>query len=88
MDCSPPGSSVRQAPQSMGFFRQEYWSGLPFPSAGDLEAFGGPDHWDPLEKDSGFCAELAQSLLIPFDLVSALLNISRFLWDSLGIQLK
>ena len=26
MDCSPPGSS------SMGFSRQEYWSGLPFPS--------------------------------------------------------
>ena len=22
--------------QSMGFSRQEYWSGLPFPSAGDL----------------------------------------------------
>ena len=21
---------------SMGFFRQEYWSGLPFPSTGDL----------------------------------------------------
>ena len=26
MDCSP------QAPLSMGFSRQEYWSGLPFPS--------------------------------------------------------
>ena len=25
-----------QAPQSMEFFRQEYWSGLPFPSPGDL----------------------------------------------------
>ena len=25
-----------QAPLSMGFPRQEYWSGLPFPSAGDL----------------------------------------------------
>ena len=30
MDCSPPGSS------SMGFSRQEYWSGLPFPPRGDL----------------------------------------------------
>ena len=29
MDCSPPGSSV-------GFSRQEFWSGLPFPSPGDL----------------------------------------------------
>ena len=25
-----------QAPTSMGFFRQEHWSGLPFPSPGDL----------------------------------------------------
>ena len=30
MDCT------RQAPLSMGFLRQEYWSGLPFPSPGDL----------------------------------------------------
>ena len=29
-------SVAHQAPQSMGFSRQEYWSGLPFPSAGDL----------------------------------------------------
>ena len=25
-----------QAPLSVGFFRQEYWSGLSFPSPGDL----------------------------------------------------
>ena len=25
-----------QSPLSMGFSRQEYWSGLPFPSSGDL----------------------------------------------------
>ena len=25
-----------QAPPSLGFSRQEYWSGLPFPSPGDL----------------------------------------------------
>ena len=27
---------ARQAPLTMGFTRQEYWSGLPFPSPGDL----------------------------------------------------
>ena len=27
---------AQQAPLSMGFSRQEYWSGLPFPSPGDL----------------------------------------------------
>ena len=29
-------TTARQAPLSMGFSRQEYWSGLPFPSPGDL----------------------------------------------------
>ena len=31
-----PGTVAYQAPLSMGFSRQEYWSGLPFPSLGDL----------------------------------------------------
>ena len=31
-----PWSVARQAPLSMGVFRQEYWCGLPFLSAGDL----------------------------------------------------
>ena len=31
-----PWTVPYQAPPSMGFSRQEYWSGLPFPSLGDL----------------------------------------------------
>ena len=31
-----------QAPPSMGFSRQECWSGLPFPSPGDLPNPGSP----------------------------------------------
>ena len=31
-----PWTVTHQAPLSMGFSRQEYWSGLPFPSPGDL----------------------------------------------------
>ena len=31
---------VLQASLSMGFFRQEYWSGFPFPSPGDLPDSG------------------------------------------------
>ena len=31
-----PWTAAYQAPLSMGFSRQEYWSGLPFPSPGDL----------------------------------------------------
>ena len=31
-----PWIVARQAPLSMGFLRQEYWSGVPFPPPGDL----------------------------------------------------
>ena len=31
-----PRTVACQAPPSMGFSRQKYWSGLPFPSPGDL----------------------------------------------------
>ena len=31
-----PVDAAHQSPLSMGFPRQEYWSGLPFPSPGDL----------------------------------------------------
>ena len=31
-----PWTVARQAPLSMEFCRQEYWSGLPFPPPGDL----------------------------------------------------
>ena len=33
---SYPWTVAHQAPLSMGFSRQEYWSGLPFPPPGDL----------------------------------------------------
>ena len=32
----PHRTIAHQAPQSMDFYRQEYWSGLPFPSPGNL----------------------------------------------------
>jgi len=35
-DSAIPWTVAYQAPPSMGFSRQEYWSGLPFPSPGDL----------------------------------------------------
>ena len=31
-----PMTIACQTPPSIGFFRQKYWSGLPFPSPGDL----------------------------------------------------
>jgi len=35
-DSATPWTAVHQAPVSMRFSRQGYWSGLPFPSPGDL----------------------------------------------------
>ena len=35
-----PWTVAYQAFPSMGFSRQEYWSGLPFPSPGDLPSSG------------------------------------------------
>ena len=46
MDYSPP------APLSMGFSRQEYWSGLPFPSPGDLPDPGIEPRSPALQADS------------------------------------
>ena len=47
MDCSPPWNC--SPPLSMEFFRQEYWSVLPFPAPGDLPDPGiKPVSLDPL----------------------------------------
>ena len=35
-DSATPWTVARQALLSVGFSRQEFWSGLPFPSPGDL----------------------------------------------------
>ena len=35
-----PWTVAHQAPPSMEFSRQEYWSGLPFPSSGNLPDLG------------------------------------------------
>ena len=41
-----------QAPPSMGFSRQEYWSGLPFPSPGDLRDIGIQPRSPTLQADT------------------------------------
>ena len=35
-DCLPLRTITCQAPLAIGFPRQEYWSGFPFPTPGDL----------------------------------------------------
>ena len=43
---------AHQAPLSMGFPRQDYWSGLPFPSPGDLPDRGIEPGSPALQADS------------------------------------
>ena len=47
-----PWTVAHQAPPSMGFSRQEYWSGLPFASPGDLSDPGVEPRSPALEADS------------------------------------
>ena len=47
-----PWTIAHQAPLSMGFSRQEYWSGLSFPSPGDLPDLGIKPRSLTLEADS------------------------------------
>ena len=51
-DSATPESVARQAPLSMEFSRQEYWSGLPFPSLGDLHHPGTELMSSALQVDS------------------------------------
>ena len=47
-----PWTVACQAPLSMEFSRQEYWSGLPFPSPGDLPDIGIAPGSPVLQADS------------------------------------
>jgi len=47
-----PWTVIFQAPLSMGFSRQEYWSGVPFPSPRDLPDPGKETGSPALQADS------------------------------------
>ena len=47
-----PWTVAHQAPLSMGFSRQEHWSGLPFPSLGDLPNLGIEPRSPALQADA------------------------------------
>ena len=48
--CAIPLTAAHQAPLSLGFTRQEHWSGLPFPSPMQETPVGFLGGEDPLEK--------------------------------------
>ena len=51
-DFATPWTVAYQAPPSMEFSRQEYWSGLPFPSPGDLPDPGIEPGFPTLQADA------------------------------------
>ena len=57
-----PRTIARQAPLSVEFSRQEYWSGLPFPTPGDLPN-PGIEPTSPALAGSFFSTELCGKLL-------------------------
>ena len=74
-----PWTAAHQAPPSMGFPRQEYWSGLPFPSPGDFPNPGtGREilyHWATRE------AQLKNALLLKMlTIIWVFSDSSSFSW--------
>ena len=57
-----PWTVAYQAPPSMGFSRQEYWSGVPFPSPGDLPN-SGIEPWSPALQADALTSELPGKLV-------------------------
>ena len=47
-----PWTAIHQPPLSMEFSRQAYWSGLPFPSPGDLPDPGIEPEYPALQADA------------------------------------
>ena len=66
-----PWTIARQAPLSMEFSRQEYWSGLPFPPPGDLP--------NPGIKPRSFASPALASRFFTTELPGKPVNISRYL---------
>ena len=75
-----PWTVAYQAPPSMGFSRQEYWRGLPFPSPGNLPDPGIEAGSPALQAD----ALLSELSIMPskFILVVQETKFHSFLWLS------
>ena len=55
--CATPQTAAHQAPPSLGFSRQEHWSGWPIPSPGDLHD-PGTELGSPALRADSLSAEL------------------------------
>ena len=61
-----PWTATCQPPLFMGFFRQEYWSGLPFPFPGDLP-IPGMEPGSPVSQADSLPTELRGKPFIPIE---------------------
>ena len=74
-----PWTVAYQDPPSMGFSRQEYWSGLPFPSPGDLPN-PGIESWSPaLQTDALPSDPLGKPSIELGDIISGVIPASFIL---------
>ena len=67
-DSATPWTVAYQAPLYMGFSRQWYWSGLPFPSPGDLPDPGIETRSPALQADALPSEPLGKSIDISIDM--------------------
>ena len=78
-----PWAIAYQAPPSIGFSRQEYWSGLPFPSPGDLPDSGIEPRSPALQAD----ALTSEPPVKPSHVVKVIVN-SKKLYLQLSTHLR
>ena len=60
-----PWTVAPQAPLSMGFSRQEHWTGLPFPTPGDLPDSGIEPKSPPVAGGFSTAHPLGKTLVLP-----------------------
>ena len=78
-----PLTVAHQAPLSMGFSKPEYWSGLPFPSPGDLANPGIEPGSPALEADS----LLSESLGKPLTLTIVHVKVENKNWKKISLNI-
>ena len=83
-----PWTAAYQALRSMGFSRQEYWSGLPFPSPGDLPNPGIEPRSPALQTDTLPSEPLGKPLVILTGYLNILLYIFLYFnfLNNLGLR--
>ena len=74
-----PWTVVHKAPLSMGFSRQEYWSGFPFPTSGELPHPGIEPESPSLQADSWPTEPPDKTFFLHFSSVQSLSRVQLFL---------